>query len=76
MSIPLTPEEQVLAVGWYNKNGVDLSRVIQPGQVVTVVLSDAPFDVPNQVAGANILGSRQHEFESLGLVKIRVLERQ
>lgn len=76
MPLPLSPEEQVLATGWINKNGVNLSRLIQPGEVVTIVLSDAPFIVPDQVGGANVLGSRQHEFTSIGLVKVRVLERE
>ena len=75
MSIPLDAIEQVLTRGWTNKNGFDISRVIQPGEVLTIVLSDAPFTVPDTIGSANVLGSKQHEFTGLALVKVRVTER-
>lgn len=74
-NIPLNDIEQLLATGWENLTVLDLSRLIQPGQTVTVILSDAPFPVPEQVGGANILGSKQKEFDGLALVKVRVLKR-
>ncbi len=75
MSIPLDDIERLLATGWFNVQALDLSRLIEAGQVVTIVLSDAPFEVPSQVGGANVLGSRQKQFSDIGLVKVRVLAR-
>lgn len=76
MTIPLSELEQMLSSGWVNVRKWDLSRVIQPGQVVTLILSDATFEVPATLpGGAVVLGSRQHEFEGVGLVKVRVLQR-
>ena len=74
--IPLADIETLLTTGWINLETLDLSRIIQPGQVVTVVLSDATFNVPDTVGSANVLGSKQHQFEDGGLVKVRVLERR
>lgn len=75
MNIPLDAIEQVLTSGWSNRNRFSIDRVIQPGQTVTIVLSDAPFTVPDKVGDANILGSKQHEFEGTALVLLRVVER-
>ena len=75
--IPLSDIEQLLATGWINAEILDLSRLIQPGQVVTIILSDATFSVPATLpGGAETIGSKQHQFTRGGLVKVRVLERQ
>lgn len=75
--IPLSDIEQLLAAGWINAEILDLSRIIQPGQVVTVILSDATFLVPATLpGGAETIGSKQHQFTDGGLVKMRVLERR
>jgi len=74
--IPLEDVEQILTYGWINVDAIDMSRLIQPGQVVTIILSDATFTVPDTVGTANVLGSKQREFTNKGLVKIRAVERQ
>ena len=75
--IPLSDIELFLAQGWTNVELLDLSRIIQPGEVVTVILSDGLFDVPVILpGGAETIGSKQHQFTDGGLVKMRVLERQ
>ena len=74
--IPLSDIELFLAQGWTNVELLDLSRIIQPGEVVTVILSDGLFDVPATLpGGAEAIGSKQHQFTDGGLVKMRVLER-
>ena len=76
MAIPLNDIEQFLVTGWFNTPALDLSRLIQPGQTVTVILSDSPFEVPDVLpGGANTIGSRQKSFNDLALVKVRVIER-
>lgn len=75
--LPLNELEQFLTTGWVNLEVLDISRVIKPGQVVTVILSDGPFDVPAELpGGAERLASTSHGFEDGGLVRMRVLERR
>jgi len=77
MAITLNDVEQFLVTGWFNTPALDISRLIQPGQTVTVILSDGPFQVPDVLpGGANTIGSKQRTFNSLALVKVRVLERE
>lgn len=77
MGIPLNDIEQFLAAGWENIQAVDLSRLVQPGQTVTVIISDGPFTVPDTLpGGAQTIASKQHTFQSLALVKMRVLRRE
>lgn len=75
MTIPLNDIEQYLVNGWINTLALDLSRVIESGQVVTIILSDDTFTVPAQIGSANIIGSRQKQFTSPALLKVRVLQR-
>jgi hypothetical protein len=77
MDIPLSDIEQFLAQGWENISVVDLSRLVQSGQTVTIILSDGPFEVPQTLpGGAQTVASKQHTFQSLALVKMRVLRRE
>ena len=73
--IALSDLARVLASGMTNIRDDTIERVIEPGQVVTIVLSDAPFDVPSQVGDANVIGSVQHEWQHIGLAAVRWLER-
>ena len=69
--------ETFLCSGWFNRIDLDISRLIEPGQVVTIILSDAPFTVPEDLPGGAVtLGSKQKEFGSLGFIRMRVLERE
>lgn len=75
--LPLNELEEYLAKGWINLEVLDISRVIKPGEVVTIILSDGPFDVPTELpGGAARLASTKHEFEEGGLVRMRVMERR
>lgn len=76
MSISLSDIEQFLVSGWLNVQHLDLSRMIEAGQTVTIILSDGPFDVPDTLpGGAQTVGSKQHTFAGVALLKLRVLTR-
>lgn len=76
MPIPLSDIEQVLASGWLNVTTVDLSRLVQAGTTVTIILSDGEFVVPDPLpGGVALVASKQHTFGSDALLKMRVLTR-
>jgi len=76
LRVPLNNVEQFLATGWTNTEALDVSRLVEAGRTVTIIVSDGPFEVPDVLpGGAQVVGSRQHTFGSQALVKVRVLTR-
>lgn len=74
--IPLSEIEAFLASGWRNIDTIDLTRLVDAGTTVTIILSDGPFTVPPILpGGANTLASKQHTFDAAALLKMRVLTR-
>ena len=53
MIIPLSSIERILCDGWLNLHEVDLSRLVEAGQTVTIILSDGPFAVPDTLTDAS-----------------------
>lgn len=71
-NIPLTDIEQFMMSGWMNTTALDLSRLTDPGTTVTLILSDAPFVVPDPLpGGVNVIASAQKTFADQALVKVR-----
>lgn len=63
--------------GMVNLDVLDLARIIEAGQVVTVILSDAPFEVPDTLpGGAQKIASRQHQVENIAVALVRLVERE
>jgi len=76
MTIELNDIEKFLVAGWINTERLNLSRLIDAGTVVTVILSNGEFSVPDTMpGGAIVLDSRQHAFTDDALMKIRVVTR-
>lgn len=76
MTIPLSDIEQFLVSGWLNVDVLDLSRLIEAGRTVTIVISDGPFEIPDPLpGGANVIASKQHTFADQALIKMRALTR-
>ena len=74
--IPLSDIEQFLVSGWMNVDTLDVSRLIPAGQTVTIVISDAPFTVPDPLpGGANVIASKQYTIVGSALIKVRVITR-
>lgn len=74
--IPLSDIEAALAAGWLNVNVLDLSKKVDNGTTVTVILSDDTFTVPTTIGSANVLDSKQYTFTADALLKIRALTRE
>lgn len=75
MTIPLTDIELHLTRGWFNSTELDLSRLLNSGEVITIILSDGTFDVPATIGGANVISSRQKECTDQAIVKVRLTQR-
>ena len=76
MTITLSDIEQFLVSGWTNTQQLDLSRLVDSGTTITVILSDGEFVVPDTMAsGAVVIDSRQYTFTAAALMKIRAITR-
>jgi len=73
--ITLLGAEKFLCRGWINLHKLDLSRLIESGQTLTIVLSDGAFDVQKLPGDVRVVSSVQRTFDDMGLVTMRVLIR-
>jgi len=58
--------ENVLKIirGGVNCRELDVDTLVQGSDVVTIIASDLPFDVPSTIGGVNVIADRQHVFTS------------